>query len=55
MIWILMGIAILVAGAFVYYFNRIIVLENRVNNGWAQIDVQASFPRPVCPSTVQML
>ncbi len=55
MIWILAGAAILIGGIFVYYFNRIVVLENRVNNSWAQIDVQLKKRADLVPNLVEIV
>jgi len=45
---------ILAATAFVvYYFNKIIVLENRINNAWAQIDVQLKKRADLVPNLVE--
>ena len=42
MIWlyVLLGILILLILIFIIYYNRIIVLENRIKNSFSQIDVQ---------------
>lgn len=49
--WIFIALAII---AFVvYYFNKIIVLENRINNAWAQIDVQLKKRADLVPNLVE--
>jgi LemA protein len=37
---ILLILVLLVVALFVFYYNRIITLENRVNNALSQVDVQ---------------
>ena len=53
MVWVLIGAVVLTAGIFVYYFNRIVILENRVSNGWAQIDVQLKKRADLVPNLVE--
>ena len=57
MIGILAGAVILFGGISipVYYFNRIVVLENRVNNSWAQIDVQLKKRADLVPNLVEIV
>ncbi|WP_414837041.1 LemA family protein [Candidatus Nanohalococcus occultus] len=37
----------------VYYYNRIVKLENRVDNAWAQIDVQLKKRADLVPNLVE--
>ncbi|MCD6575622.1 MAG: LemA family protein [Nanoarchaeota archaeon] len=53
MFWLLIGVIVLVALIFGYYYNRIIVLENRINNAWAQIDVQLKKRADLVPNLVE--
>ena len=46
------GILILTVGATVYYYNRIVTLENRIDNSWAQIDVQLKKRADLVPNLV---
>ncbi|MCD6547019.1 MAG: LemA family protein [Nanoarchaeota archaeon] len=47
-------LGIIVIGGFViYYFNRIIVLENRIKNAWSQIDVQLKKRADLVPNLVE--
>ena len=39
-LWLVIGILALIAIIFVYYFNRFVVLGNRIDNSLSQIDVQ---------------
>jgi len=54
--WILLGIgivALIVVLIVVYYINRIIVLSNRIENAWAQIDVQLKKRADLVPNLVE--
>jgi LemA protein len=52
--WMIVGGAILVvAGVLVYYYNRIVVLSNRIDNAWAQIDVQLKKRTDLVPNLVE--
>lgn len=46
----IVGIAFL---AMIYYYNRIVKLENRVDNAWAQIDVQLKKRADLVPNLVE--
>ena len=56
MIWTVIGAAVLIGGAlvllYVQYHNRIITLENRVEEAWAQIDVQLQKRYDLIPNLV---
>ncbi|MDP3881882.1 MAG: LemA family protein [Nanoarchaeota archaeon] len=50
-LWILIGaIILIIALAFVIYYNRFIVLENRIDNSLAQIDVQLKKRADLVPN-----
>jgi len=53
--WVTIGLAV-VAGLvvlwFVFTYNRIIKLENRIDNAWAQIDVQLKRRAELIPNLV---
>ena len=51
-IWLIIGLVILLVLIAVYYINRIIVLGNRVQNAWAQIDVQLKKRADLVPNLV---
>ncbi|MEM7818845.1 MAG: LemA family protein [Candidatus Aenigmatarchaeota archaeon] len=56
MIEIIIAVAILVlivAGICVYYINKIIVLSNRIDNAWSQIDVQLKKRADLVPNLVE--
>ena len=56
MIWTVIGAAVVIGGAlvllYVQYHNRIITLENRVEEAWAQIDVQLQKRYDLVPNLV---
>ncbi|MFQ6020876.1 MAG: LemA family protein [Candidatus Aenigmatarchaeota archaeon] len=52
-IWIGLGIIIVLAIIVVYYINRIIVLSNRIDNAWSQIDVQLKKRADLVPNLVE--
>lgn len=57
MIWLLWVIPLVIIAAIalivVYYINRIIVLSNRIDNAWSQIDVQLKKRADLVPNLVQ--
>jgi LemA protein len=55
MFWLVIGIiAILVVVSIpIYYYNKIIRAENRIDNAWAQIDVQLQRRADVIPNLVE--
>ncbi|MCI4462691.1 MAG: LemA family protein [Caldisericum sp.] len=52
-IWILIGILILVVLWFIATYNSFINLKNRVENAWAQIDVQLKRRYDLIPNLVE--
>ncbi|RMD66833.1 LemA family protein [Candidatus Pacearchaeota archaeon] len=53
LVWILAALVVLIALAFVYYYNRFVVLENRIDNALSQIDVQLRKRADLVPSLVK--
>jgi LemA protein len=51
----LIGGVVVIGGIFVYYYNRFVVLENRINNSSAQIDVQLKKRADLVPSLVKVV
>ncbi|MFA5412355.1 MAG: LemA family protein [Candidatus Micrarchaeia archaeon] len=47
------GIVLVLAAALVMIFNRLVVLKNRVDNAWAQIDVQLKRRADLIPNLVE--
>lgn len=55
-LWIsLIALAVFVIGIFIYYYNRFVVLENRINNSLAQIDVQLKKRADLVPALVKVV
>ncbi|MEA2053894.1 MAG: LemA family protein [Candidatus Thermoplasmatota archaeon] len=50
---ILIIILLLIVAVVVYYYNKIIRLENRIDNAWAQIDVQLKRRADLIPNIVE--
>jgi len=53
--WILIGLAVLIIGTFIYYYNKFIVLENRIGNSLAQIDVQLKKRADLVPALIKVV
>ena len=55
MIWLVVGIiaVLLLIGIPIYYYNKIIRFENRIDNAWAQIDVQLQRRADLIPNLVE--
>ncbi|HJS26447.1 MAG TPA: LemA family protein [Actinomycetota bacterium] len=52
-LWIVIGlVALLIIGGILVY-NRLVALRNRVDNGWAQIDVQLRRRYDLIPNLVE--
>src|SRR3954451_7496159 len=51
--WFVVGIGILVVLYLVWIYNRLVVLRNRVRNGWSQIDVQLRRRHELIPNLVE--
>jgi len=47
------GAVALTGVATVYYYNKIVKLENRVDNAWAQIDVQLKKRADLVPNLME--
>jgi len=50
--WII-GFAVLVVVVFIYYYNRFVTLDNRINNSLAQIDVQLRKRADLVPNLIK--
>jgi LemA protein len=50
--WVVIGILVVVLVAAVLAYNRLVALRNRVDNGWAQIDVQLRRRYDLIPNLV---
>jgi len=48
------GAVVVVVGlVLVYYYNRIVVLSNRIDNAWSQIDVQLKKRADLIPNLIE--
>ena len=54
-IWILIGLVVLLIAIAIYYFNKFVVLENRIKNSLAQIDVQLKKRADLVPALVKIV
>jgi LemA protein len=52
-IWVLIAIVVIVALAFVIYYNRFTILENRIDNSLSQIDVQLKRRADLVPNLIE--
>lgn len=50
---VVLGGAILVAGILYFVYNRLVTLKNRVENAWAQIDVQLKKRNDLVPNLLE--
>ena len=53
MLWIVLGIVALLVVAVVLLYNRLVTLRNRVENAWAQVDVQLRRRYDLIPNLVE--
>lgn len=53
--WILIGLVVLIIGIFIYYYNRFVVLGNRIENSLAQIDVQLRKRADLVPALIKIV
>jgi LemA protein len=51
--WIIAGLIILVVIIFIASYNRFVVLRNRIDNAWSQIDVQLKRRYDLIPNLVE--
>ena len=52
--WVII-IVVLIAIVFIYYYNKFVILENRIQNSEAQIDVQLKKRAVLVPSLVKVV
>ncbi|MCD6434441.1 MAG: LemA family protein [Candidatus Diapherotrites archaeon] len=53
LLWIIAAIIVIVLLAFIFIYNSLIVLQRRVNNAWAQIDVQLKRRADLIPNLIE--
>lgn len=51
-LWIIGAIAAIIVIVFIYYYNRFVVLENRIDNSLSQIDVQLKKRADLVPNLI---
>jgi len=52
-VWIVLGVLTVLLAVGIWTFNRLVSLRNRVENGWAQIDVQLRRRYDLIPNLVE--
>ena len=52
--WIIITVVAIIA-IFIYYYNKFVILENRIQNSEAQIDVQLKKRTDLVPSLVKVV
>jgi LemA protein len=52
-LWVVLGILAVLLIGFVWIYNRLVSLRNRVDNGWSQIDVQLRRRADLIPNLVE--
>ena len=52
MIWWIIALAVLIVLIFILYYNRFVVLENRIDNSLSQIDVQLKKRSDLVPNLI---
>ncbi len=53
MSYVLFGIVVLLVGYTIYMYNQLVVLRNRIDNAWSQIDVQLRRRYDLIPNLVE--
>ena len=53
MLWIILGVVALLVVVLVLFYNRLVRLRNRVENAWAQVDVQLKRRYDLIPNLVE--
>jgi LemA protein len=52
-LWVIIAIVVFVALIFFYYFNRFVILGNRIDNSLSQIDVQLKRRADLIPNLIE--
>ncbi|HLC66312.1 MAG TPA: LemA family protein [Candidatus Nanoarchaeia archaeon] len=52
LLWIILGIVALLGLYLIFSYNRLIVLRNRIDNAWSQIDVQLKRRTDLIPNLI---
>ncbi|MBI2452140.1 LemA family protein [Candidatus Pacearchaeota archaeon] len=51
-IWLIIALAVIFIIMFIFYYNRFVVLENRIDNSLSQIDVQLKKRADLVPNLI---
>ncbi len=51
--WILVAAVVFIALVFIYYYNRFVILANRIKNALSQIDVQLKRRADLIPNLIE--
>ena len=51
-LWLVIALVVLVVLTFIFYYNRFVILENRVDNSLSQIDVQLRKRADLVPNLI---
>lgn len=54
-LWIGITVGVVVIGTFIYYYNKFVLLENRIDNSLSQIDVQLKKRADLVPALVKIV
>lgn len=53
LVWLIIGIIVIIGLFFLLTYNGLIVLRNRINNSWSQIDVQLKKRYDLIPNLIK--
>jgi len=53
LVWIIVGLAIIIAATFIIYYNKFVVKGNRIDNSLAQINVQLKKRADLVPNLIE--
>ena len=52
LLWVIIALVVVIALAFIYYFNKFVLLGNRIDSSLAQIDVQLRKRADLVPNLI---
>lgn len=52
-VWIILLLVFAIVALMIYYYNKMVSLENKVDNAWSQIDVQLKKRANLVPNLVE--
>jgi LemA protein len=53
LLWVIIAVVVLIVLMFIYYYNKFVVLGNRIDNSLSQIDVQLQKRADLVPNLVK--